>query len=61
MILANHHAHTNFSDGRGGPEDYISEALRQGLVAYGFSDHAPIPHNRIGIMTNAELEKYGTF
>lgn len=42
MQPANYHAHSHFSDGQGEPEAYLREAIAQKLVAYGFSDHAPI-------------------
>ena len=43
MQLANHHAHSHFSDGIKGPEVYLKRAIEEGLKVYGFSDHAPIP------------------
>lgn len=43
MILANHHAHTNFSDGKSDPIAFLQSAIDKRLTAYGFSDHAPIP------------------
>lgn len=58
MKIANHHAHSDFSDGRLKPRDYLNQALSQGLQTYGFSDHAPIPSSSVSLMTIAELEKY---
>ena len=58
-MLINHHAHTRFSDGRGEPEEYIKEALRQGFTGYGFSDHAPIPLADFGNMEMHLPEAYG--
>jgi histidinol-phosphatase (PHP family) len=40
---ANYHSHSNFCDGSEPPENYIKEAIRLGLRAYGFSSHAPVP------------------
>lgn len=58
MQLANHHAHSYFSDGRLSPRDYLQEAIAQGLSAYGFSDHAPIPNSTVGLMSLEGLERY---
>ena len=59
MQLANYHAHSHFSDGREGPEIYLQNAIQQGLKAYGFSDHAPIPIDNFGSMSTEQLEAYG--
>ena len=45
MPWTNYHSHTHFCDGKLGPEAYAAEAARQGLRAYGFSSHAPLPYN----------------
>lgn len=58
MQLANHHAHSHFSDGRASAEDFLLEALEQGLLLYGFSDHAPIPLADFGSMAMSELAGY---
>lgn len=58
MQLANHHAHSHFSDGRLTPEDYLKNAIDQELIIYGFSDHAPIPHADFGEMTMEDLSVY---
>ncbi|PHN06471.1 histidinol-phosphatase [Flavilitoribacter nigricans] len=58
MQLANHHAHSNFSDGRLSPEDYLKNAIDQELLLYGFSDHAPIPHADFGAMKMEDLAAY---
>lgn len=42
MQPANYHTHTTFSDGLEAPGAYLREAIAQKLVAFGFSDHAPI-------------------
>jgi histidinol phosphatase-like PHP family hydrolase len=41
--LANHHAHTTFSDGNASPELFILRAIEGSLVTIGISDHAPVP------------------
>ncbi len=45
MSWTNYHSHTHFCDGKFGPEAYAAEAFRQGLWAYGFSSHAPLPYD----------------
>lgn len=42
MPWTNYHSHTNYCDGSSDPEDYISRAIDEKLVAYGFSAHAPM-------------------
>jgi histidinol-phosphatase (PHP family) len=58
MQLANHHAHSHFSDGRASAEAFLREAIDQGLLLYGFSDHAPIPLADVGLMAQSELAGY---
>lgn len=58
MQLANHHAHSHFSDGRLSPREYLQEAIAQGLTTYGFSDHAPVPGSSAGLMSLEQLERY---
>ncbi|MCB0628893.1 MAG: histidinol-phosphatase [Saprospiraceae bacterium] len=58
MQLANHHAHSHFSDGRLTPEDYLKNAIDQHLLLYGFADHAPVPIDNFGAMTMKQLEGY---
>ena len=58
MQLANHHAHTSFSDGKFTPDVYLSQALSLKMEVYGFTDHAPIPIDNFGAMSLAQLEAY---
>lgn len=58
MQFANYHAHSHFSDGQESPESYLKNAIRQGLIAYGFSDHAPIPIPNFGAMQLDQLSDY---
>lgn len=57
MQLANYHAHSTFSDGRQSLETYIKTAIKQGLKAYGCSDHAPILSD-FGNMSFQEMAMY---
>ncbi|THH34897.1 histidinol-phosphatase [Neolewinella litorea] len=59
-MITNHHAHTRFSDGIGEPYEYVKQALQQGVSAYAFSDHAPIPLDGIGSMPVSILEEYSS-
>lgn len=43
MPWANYHSHTVYCDGEKAPEFYVKEAIRQNLIAYGYSSHAPVP------------------
>lgn len=58
MQQANYHAHSHFSDGQHSPEVYLSNAISQGLKAYGFSDHAPILLEGFGMMSMDKLNDY---
>ncbi|MBN1387969.1 MAG: histidinol-phosphatase [Bacteroidales bacterium] len=39
IYRTDYHIHTNYSDGKGWPEDYIKAAIEKGLSEIGFSDH----------------------
>ncbi|MCB0665495.1 MAG: histidinol-phosphatase [Saprospiraceae bacterium] len=56
--LANHHSHTNFSDGHATPEQFVNKALDNNLVTLGFSDHAPIPVEGLVGMKLEDLPSY---
>lgn len=58
MQLANHHAHSHFSDGRLTPEEYLKNAIDQRLLSYGFADHAPIPLDNFRAMEMDQLDAY---
>jgi histidinol-phosphatase (PHP family) len=58
MPWTNYHSHSNFSDGSDHPSKYIEEAIRQGLLIYGFSCHAPVPFETRWSMKKENLEKY---
>lgn len=61
MRIANHHAHTRFSDGVGEPEEYVQAALAAGVEIYGFSDHAPFPEeDNFGSFDFTDLTDYVT-
>jgi len=39
IYKTDYHMHSNYSDGRASPEDYIAPALKAGLSEIGFSEH----------------------
>jgi histidinol-phosphatase (PHP family) len=39
----NYHSHSFFCDGTEPPENYLKEAIRNQMPAYGFTAHAPVP------------------
>ena len=43
MPHTNYHSHCNFCDGTDEPGVYARAALEQGMIAYGFSSHVPMP------------------
>lgn len=59
QLLFNLHNHSHFCDGSSPPEDYITEAIRQGFHTLGFSSHAPVPFiNKFAIKNEASLLEY---
>lgn len=58
MPWSNFHSHTNFSDGSDVPEAYAREAAAQGLEAYGFSCHAPVPWDLPWCLKMDRLDAY---
>lgn len=44
MAFTNYHGHSYYCDGKGKPEAYIKEAIRQQMPVYGISSHAPLPY-----------------
>lgn len=63
MSWTNYHSHTRFCDGSDEPELYIENAIKQGMVAYGYSSHAPVGFNTEWTipddLLNVYLEKVG--
>lgn len=39
----NYHTHCHYCDGKGLPQEYVEEALKQHFHSFGFSSHAPVP------------------
>lgn len=58
MIKANYHTHNCLCDGRGEIEEYVDAALAKGMMALGFSSHAPIPLANDWTLSNENLTVY---
>lgn len=55
---ANYHSHNNFCDGSDDPVIYAEEAIKLGLVAYGFSSHAPVGFETNWCIPGNKLDEY---
>ena len=60
MIPYNFHQHTHYSDGSGTPGDYAREAIRQKMVAIGFSEHSPLPFDNASSIRQENIDSYIT-
>ncbi len=58
MRWTNYHSHTHYCDGKGDAELYVKSAIEQGLYAYGFSGHSPVPFES---GWNMKYEKLATY
>ena len=58
MILPEYHTHTYYCDGAEAPEVYIKEAIKQGLTAYGYSSHSPVPFESDWNVPDDKLPNY---
>jgi len=58
MVWANYHTHCRLCDGKGELRDYALEAESRGLVALGFSCHAPAPVSTEWHMRAEDLAGY---
>src|SRR5512133_1678475 len=57
-MLTNFHRPTRFSDGSADPVAYVKTAIEEGLTAYGFSCHAPIPFEQKWCLREEDLPVY---
>jgi histidinol-phosphatase (PHP family) len=57
-MITSYHQHSAFSDGQGTLEDCAREALKAGLTALGFSDHAPLPFETDWTMPLGRMDEY---
>jgi len=58
MIWSNYHGHSHYCDGKGAIEEYIEEALKQGMKTIGISSHAPLPFETLWAMPQERLKEY---
>lgn len=58
MSWANFHTHCHFCDGVGEPQQYVGEAIKQGVKALGFTSHAPVPFPTNWAMKYENLASY---
>ncbi len=61
MAWTNYHSHTNYCDGDADPEIYILAAIEEGLLAYGFSSHAPVPFDCKWTMNKQRIGDYSRY
>ena len=54
----NLHTHSVYSDGKSQPREIVEEAVRQGLVTLGFSEHSPLPFDNNFSVKAADMPRY---
>ncbi len=54
----NLHTHTFYSDGKSQPREMVEEAIRQGFIALGFSEHSPLPFDNDFSVKQDDMPKY---
>lgn len=54
----NYHSHSHYCDGVLTPEEQVKGALEQGVKAFGFSSHCPVPFDNAWSMKQVRLEEY---
>ncbi|MFN8345683.1 MAG: histidinol-phosphatase [Spirosomataceae bacterium] len=57
-MLTNYHSHSHYCDGKGSPEEQVQGAIAQGLRAFGFSSHCPVPFENQWSMKAERLADY---
>ncbi|WP_428655350.1 histidinol-phosphatase [Runella sp.] len=57
-MLTNYHSHSHYCDGKGSPEEQVQGALAQGLRAFGFSSHCPVPFENKWSMKAERMTDY---
>jgi histidinol-phosphatase (PHP family) len=58
VILTNYHSHSHYCDGKGSLEEQVQGAIAQGLSAFGFSSHCPLPFDNQWSMKAERLPQY---
>ena len=57
-MLTNYHSHSHYCDGKGTLEQQVQGAIAQGLRAFGFSSHCPVPFENKWSMKAERLVDY---
>jgi histidinol-phosphatase (PHP family) len=55
---SNFHCHSNFSDGKGTPEDIIKKAIELNMPAIGISEHSPVPFETAWNLKSENVDNY---
>jgi histidinol-phosphatase (PHP family) len=58
VIKTNYHSHSHYCDGKGTLEQQVQGAIAQGLRAFGFSSHCPVPFENKWSMKAERLGDY---
>ena len=58
MSWTNYHTHCYLCDGHEEPKDYVTKALQHGMLALGFSSHAPVSFSTYWTMQADDLPTY---
>jgi histidinol-phosphatase (PHP family) len=58
MIKTNYHMHSNFSDGKADPEEYVKAAVEKGFVSIGFTEHGPTKFKKHWELKSEKVGEY---
>ncbi|MCD6397162.1 MAG: histidinol-phosphatase, partial [Spirochaetaceae bacterium] len=58
MLKTNYHSHSEFCDGTGLLEEYVTSAINKEFDIFGFSGHAPLPFKNDWTMSKKDLLPY---
>jgi histidinol-phosphatase (PHP family) len=58
MIKSSYHTHSNFSDGKAAPEEYVLKAIERGFSSLGFSEHGPTKYEKHWEIKKDRVEEY---
>ncbi len=58
MLKTNYHSHSEFCDGTGLLEEYVTSAINKEFDIFGFSGHAPLPFKNDWTMPKKDLLPY---
>jgi histidinol-phosphatase (PHP family) len=58
IYKTDYHMHSNFSDGRSAPEEYVSPAIHAGLSEIGFSEHLTLFRDAEDCMNPVDISPY---